>query len=682
MRSLVRNGLVSFALCMFAAQALAELPEVMTPVYVAPHGWLADRLKLDVELTPEEQKAVQQDPLLRNKVLLEAEKRGEQRQTPRIEDPATTALLKRLETADAETLKQVIARWESLVLPTVRSPSGRPRLPLEPQVPATVGWPELQHKLWTLTGESRFGDALEAALYRGVVDNVRTPAELLLQESIFATAKSGDADVLVVNLFETAKAEIPLGGQTVNVILRSAFPAQGVVKLDFRMREPARFAVWVRVPTWTSEMTLRTFALDGERIGLPGDWMRLPPQVWLDAESIELTFATNDSFPIKKANRLGPLVITRDNVFRLPAPVYPKVIPPRFILHDMFYPRPVARPSVPAKPGEPIPPGKVFFPTGERRLFGEWLAFDSKTWTGKIGSDPPGQVWDVRVLPFGSYIQQLAYSASPVDYRIGERVNVFLRAGENGQWGYVSYVQDELMQMAGHAHWWLVRSVAEDGRSFVARLYTAGDNLVHLPDETFVIPPDCEKWREGEIVADFRLKPGDRVRMTSVFPPPGAPNPTDPPATPPDDPAHSTRPRTDNEPAPWRFAVLLTDDASLDAIRQRKQAALESRLLKEGIAGFVDSVAGDQANLTLFSNFWPYCHRLLPDSTVRIAPTGPDYLPVEDGVSLKLVSAKVGGEYSSGDTAAVVKGDVAALAAWQKEGRVVRLVPLELKAKP
>jgi hypothetical protein len=600
---------------------------------------------------------------------------GRQGESAATADARVTALRERLaryeEAGDPAELKAAITQWEAVVGAAVSTVSGRPGVRADALRPRTQDgreilrgqdWQDVNARLLRLTGESRFGDVLEASLY-AAADPERTspqpptPNTQRPSSDVLLRFRVGDTDGLALNLFETSTATLKLDGKDVTVHVLSRFPREGRAQLIFRMPQPARFAVWIRVPAWASELRVRSLAANTEWVGLPGDWARLPARAWEGSDWLEIRFPLKARPTSLTAERRraewewGPMLLssTPERDASLAARLDPGT-EVTDTLDEYRFPRPVSRPSRPARPEGPPPPGKPVFPTQERRGWYTWLKWDPDTWRATVGSDPPGQTWKVRVLPWAGTIRHMVYGTRPDDLLPGERVNIFLGAGEDGEWSYLNSFQDELMQMRGHGHWWYVRSVAKGGRKFTARLFTPGDNLLLLPEETFEVDPRCESWRDGKTVKRYPLRAGERVRMISVY-------------------------RGER-----RAAMLLTDDTSLDAIRERKLKAERERVASEGMAGFVDSVDGGAARLTLFSTSWPYGHELKPGQSVRITATGPGFRPSGVPIEATVLSAKVGGQYGSGDTAVEVQGPVEGLRPLLG-GKVVRLIPGKLPEK-
>jgi DUF1680 family protein len=180
----------------------------------------------------------------------------------------------------------------------------------------TTTWIQFNLELLRLTGEARFGDELERAIYNhlAAAQNPRgddwcyyTALEgrkpydkgitcchssgprgmALAPQTSYLLGHTPTGDVLLVSTLENSWATLPLGGQTVRVEQQSAFPRGGSASLTLRMARPATFAVRVRVPRWAAPLSL---AVDGQNIAARGGWAELPARPWKDGDRIAVTF--------------------------------------------------------------------------------------------------------------------------------------------------------------------------------------------------------------------------------------------------------------------------------------------------------------------------------------------------------------------------------------------------------
>jgi hypothetical protein len=201
--------------------------------------------------------------------------------------------------------------------------------------------------------------------------------------------------------------------------------------------------------------------------------------------------------------------------------------------------------------------------------------------------------------------------------------------------------------MKGHNHAWQLRSVATDGAGFTASLWKGSEKKLDDEEPSFTLDPKCKHWLGGKPVERFPFKADDRVYLTWVL-------------------------RKDR-----RVAVLVSDAASLDAIRKEKEAEVVRQVAAEGVGGQVEAVEGGSVRLLVFSTYWAQMRDFKAGQVVRLAASGKGGRPTGDLVEAKLVSLKTGGPYGSGPTDVVLElqrpADARALEAWL-DGRVVRLL--------
>jgi gluconolactonase len=317
----------------------------------------------------------------------------------------------------------------------------------------------------------------------------------------------------------------------------------------------------------------------------------------------------------------------------------------------------------PGKPGKivrqiHIPPAELASPVHPRR-FGQaepvesirgwyiWNKWNPDTWEAEVIKESTGEVYKSHMLPWATTYRYLVYGASPNDLLPGERVNVFFAADENHPRGYVVHFQDELCQMKGHGHIYEIRTVAEDGKGFTARVL-AGDTPLDDKEVAFQIDTSCKTWRGGKVVEKPTLRVGDRVYLTWCL-------------------------RNDK-----RIVMLLADDASLEAIKKQEQESVAEQVAKAGLGGRVEAVEGKSVQFMVFAPHWAQANSLKAGDAVQIKRSGKGFQPVGDAIEAKVVSQKNRGTYGSGVNDMVLElkqpEDAKRLAAWVSES-VVRLIP-------
>lgn len=176
----------------------------------------------------------------------------------------------------------------------------------------TTTWIQLNLVLLQLTGEARFAEELERSFYNQLAAAQHpqgddwcyfTPLSGRKQYDKYITCchssgprgmalaplaaylrnSAGGHDTLLVNTFETSRATLVLGGQSVTVEQESGFPYRGGSTLTLRMAKSAHFALKVRAAQWAQPVTLAGASVrDG--------WVELPARTWKDGDVLPIQF--------------------------------------------------------------------------------------------------------------------------------------------------------------------------------------------------------------------------------------------------------------------------------------------------------------------------------------------------------------------------------------------------------
>ena len=290
-----------------------------------------------------------------------------------------------------------------------------------------------------------------------------------------------------------------------------------------------------------------------------------------------------------------------------------------------------------------VPPG-----VGATRGFYLWRKFDPQTRQAEVSHEGTGEVYQTRVLPWVTTYRHLTYGAAPEELLPGERVNVFFSPDEHHKRGYVVHFQDEICQMHGHGHAWEVKAVTANGRGFSGQVM-AGDKPLDSRMVSFVLDKDCQVWREGKLSAEAGLKVGERVFMTATYASPQLPQ-----------------------------VVLLSDAASLDAIKKLEQQRVQERVRRDGLGGTIELLEAPAVQVCLFSNYWSQASQLKQDQPVRLQLADDQQRPTGASVTARVLVQKNRGTYGSGVNDVVLKldraEDAAVVELWMQR-QIVRLIP-------
>jgi DUF1680 family protein len=151
---------------------------------------------------------------------------------------------------------------------------------------AAVGLALWNHRLLQLTGEGRFADVMERALYNGAISGVSLDGKKFLYvnplesrgdvhrqrwfdcaccppniarmiASIGQYVYSQSETEAIVHLYVQGSGELDLGGRKVVIEQRTDYPWKEKVTLRIRPEEPAEFTLALRVPGWCRGATAR-----------------------------------------------------------------------------------------------------------------------------------------------------------------------------------------------------------------------------------------------------------------------------------------------------------------------------------------------------------------------------------------------------------------------------------------
>lgn len=219
---------------------------------------------------------------------------------------------------------------------------------------ATVTWLQLNWRLLRLTGEARFGQEIERTVYNHLLaaqdphnGNISYytswvgPKECT--NSILCCVSSGprgialipqlvwglEKSALIVNLYTPGRVRFQMEGVAVEVVLETAFPSDGVVRLTVSAERTTHFTVRLRVPEWANVFEVSI----GERklAGTPGRMLDVS-RTWEGASVLDIRMAApvrvlpgGDSYPDYVSVARGPQVLALERALNPGAPYLERV---------------------------------------------------------------------------------------------------------------------------------------------------------------------------------------------------------------------------------------------------------------------------------------------------------------------------------------------------------------------
>ena len=275
-----------------------------------------------------------------------------------------------------------------------------------------------------------------------------------------------------------------------------------------------------------------------------------------------------------------------------------------------------------------------------------WRKFDRTTWTGEFEHEGNGEIFTAKILPWATTYRHLTYGAHVDEPLPGERVNCFFNPDGDKKRGWLVHYQDEVCQMKGHNHAWIIQTVKPRGNEFSARVF-AGDKPFEDKPRDFQFAADAKFFRNGQRTDAPALKTGDRLYFTWT------------------------------KDGDRRIVRLLTDDASLDAVKRIETEAVASRIARDGLTGQIELVTGDTVHFLIHSSYWFQGNQLKPGQLVHLRATDAQFAPTGEAIEAELLTRKNLGTYGSGVNETTLKlknaTDAKKLAGWKKS-QVSRLL--------
>lgn len=173
------------------------------------------------------------------------------------------------------------------------------------------------HRLLQLTGDGRYADVMERALYNGAISGVSLDGERFFYENPLASVGnhhrqewfgcaccppniarllaslgeylySRNETDLAVHLYVQGAARVPLGGQVVTLTQQTAYPWEGAVALTLALEQPARFGLRLRIPGWCRGARLSVNGAPLVMEGIVRDGYARLGREWQDGDRVEL----------------------------------------------------------------------------------------------------------------------------------------------------------------------------------------------------------------------------------------------------------------------------------------------------------------------------------------------------------------------------------------------------------
>ncbi len=191
---------------------------------------------------------------------------------------------------------------------------------------AIVDWLRLTLAMWELTGEAAYLDLAEKTALNGLAFHqtangafghahvIPTGYQAPYSEAWWCCLPHGLVgyvdfvrhafvavdDTLFWNFYFPLKAELSVSGQKLSLVSETDFPNTGVVKLNIRAEDSARFVLSVRCPAWAPSVAISVNGAPVQTSPQHG-WLRLH-RTWADGDSVVVTFPLKLRFEDRRGN--------------------------------------------------------------------------------------------------------------------------------------------------------------------------------------------------------------------------------------------------------------------------------------------------------------------------------------------------------------------------------------------
>jgi len=272
--------------------------------------------------------------------------------------------------------------------------------------------------------------------------------------------------------------------------------------------------------------------------------------------------------------------------------------------------------AVPAKPEKKITPGQAIVPDRMRRIWGELIALDPITRTGKFRNESTDEVMSFVIEPYAQLLHHAA-NGDVQDFIPGERAIFRLHEDEQGVWRHLTYIQDEMNFLLGHDEWFFIDRIDREQGKLTCHQAKSDESFVRTPELFIHVDSQTQYFRDGRPAAAADLKVGDKIK---------------------------TKTRGHGAGTKRTAWYVFLDEASLLKFRDAQLAVHAARMRDEGLTAFADAIDGRTVELTTFIESGDFVRNLRPGMAARLAPAGIDRRPAAEPLVARVVAARMQGK--------------------------------------
>ena len=184
---------------------------------------------------------------------------------------------------------------------------------------------------------------------------------------------------------------------------------------------------------------------------------------------------------------------------------------------------------------------------------------------------------------------------------------------EQGEWVWLTYIQDEMNMMNGHKEYFYVDKIDATKRAVECTWANFDKSFIRMTNVLIETEGETRFWKAGAPAKFTDIKVADKLR---------------------------TKTHGIGKGKTQMCWEVFLDDESLAKFQNEQKAVHSKRMIEEGAPGYVDEIAGQELKLTLFGEADEIAKQLKAGSAVRVAPAGVDRKANGTGAAGKVTATK------------------------------------------
>lgn len=246
------------------------------------------------------------------------------------------------------------------------------------------------------------------------------------------------------------------------------------------------------------------------------------------------------------------------------------------------------------KPEPKITPGQPIVPPKMRRIWGELVKLDLEKRTGVFRNQSNDELMEFTVMPYAELLHHAA-SGDLQDFIVGERAIFRLHEDEQGNWPYLTYIQDGMNFFNNHHEWYWIDAIDKSQGVFTCHQANDDQSFVREKEVLVNFDKDSKFYRQGAEIGVDEVKVGDRMQVKT----------------------HGV-----GRGIKQIIWLAFLDTPSLQKFQAEQKQVHAQRLQQEGLPGYLDALTSGEAQVSLFRETSEFAKQLKPGMAAQLAIAG------------------------------------------------------------